>query len=65
MTKKQLKKLAQEIAKLEHTIQTSDDKQVIYEAQQKMTHLTDSADLALEEMIVVDEMVQNYLQSKK
>jgi len=63
MTKKQLKKLAQEVASLERTIQNSNDKQVIYEAQEKMTRLTESADLELEEMLALDTMVQKYLQS--
>ena len=63
MTKKQLKKLAQEVASLERIIQNSNDKQVIYEAQEKMTRLTESADLELEEMLALDTMVQKYLQS--
>jgi len=63
MTKKQLKKLAKEIAGLEHTIQSSNDPQVVYMAKEKMTHLTESAQLELEDMLALDELVQNYLQS--
>lgn len=63
MTKKQLKKLAKEIAALENTIQSSTDKQVVYEAENRMTQLTNSADLELEDMLALDDMVQKYLNS--
>ena len=63
MTKKQLKKLAKDIAGLERTIQSSTDSQVIYESKERMTHLTESAQLSLEDLLALDEMVQNYLQS--
>jgi len=63
VTKKQLKQLARKMADLEHTIQTSNDSQMVYEAKEKMTHLTESADLGLEDMIELDVLIQNYLQS--
>ena len=51
------------MADLERTIQTSDDSQKVYEAKEKMTHLTESSELELEDMIALDELIQNYLQS--
>ena len=63
MTKKQLKQLARKMADLEHTIQTSNDSQVVHEAKEKMMHLTESSDLTLEEMVALDTLIQNYLQS--
>ena len=63
MTKKQLKQLARKMADLERTIQTSDDSQKVYEAKEKMTHLTESSELELEDMIALDELIQKYLQS--
>ena len=65
MTKKQLKKLAKDLASLEYTIQTSNDSQTVYEAKEKMTHLTEAANLELEDMIALDELIQKNLQSKK
>ena len=65
MTKKQLKKLARDLADLEYTIQTSNDSQKVYEAKEKMTHLTEAANIELEDMIALDELIQNNLQSKK
>lgn len=51
------------MADLERTIQTSDDSQKVYEAKEKMTHLTESSELELEDMIALDELIQKYLQS--
>ena len=64
MNKKQLKKLAKQIADLEVTIQTSDDGYVVNEAKDKMVRLTETADLEFEDMMVLDEMVQNLLKEK-
>lgn len=63
MTKKQLKQLAKKLADLEYTIQNSDDSQKVYEAKEKMTHLTESANLELDDLIALDGLIQNYLQS--
>lgn len=64
MNKKQLKKLAKQIADLEATIQTSNDGYVVNEAKDKMVRLTETADLEFEDMMVLDEMVQNLLKEK-
>jgi hypothetical protein len=64
MNKKQLKKLAKQIADLEVTIQTSDDGYAVNEAKDKMVRLTETADLEFEDMMVLDEMVQNLLNEK-
>lgn len=61
MTKKQMKKLAKEIAELEKIIQFSQDKNEINEAKDKQVHLMDSADLELTEMLELDLLVQKYL----
>lgn len=61
MTKKQRKQLAQRIAKLEHIIQTSTDKDEVRTAKDNMVQLQASADMDLEDMCVVDEMVQEIL----
>jgi protein subunit release factor A len=61
MTKKQMKKLAKEVAELERIIQFSQDKNEINEAKDKQVHLMDSADLELAEMLELDLLVQKYL----
>lgn len=61
MTKKQMKKLAKEVAELERIIQFSQDKNEINEAKDKQVHLMDSADLELTEMLELDLLVQKYL----
>ena len=64
MTKKQLKQLAKKMADLEHTIQTSNDKNAIDSAKDKMIKAQESADMELEEMVLLDEMIQKYLREK-
>lgn len=64
MTKKQLKQLAKKLADLEYTIQTSDDKNAIDLAKDKMMQAQASADMELEEMVLLDEMVQKFLSEK-
>ena len=64
MNKKQLKQLAKKLADLEYTIQTSDDKDVIDLAKDKMIKMQESADLELEEMLILDEMIKKYLTEK-
>ncbi len=61
MTKKQLKKLAKEIAEYESIIQNSEDKNAVNEAKNKQVQLMDSADLELSDMITLDTMVLEYL----
>ena len=64
MTKKQLKQLAKKIAEYEHTIQTSDDKNAIDFAKDSIVKIQESADLDLDEMVLLDELVRNYLDEK-
>lgn len=64
MTKKQLKQLAKKIANYEFTIQTSNDPYKINEAKDRITQLTESSDLDLEEMVSLDDMIQNILSEK-
>jgi len=64
VTKKQLKQLAKKMAELEYTIQTSQDKNAIDLAKDKMIKAQESADMELEEMVLLDEMIQKYLSEK-
>ena len=61
MTKKQMKQLAAKIAQLETIIQTSSDDDVIRDAKNKMIQLNESAELDLDDMIKLDEMVSELL----
>ena len=55
--------MAQRIAKLEHIIQTNTDKDAVKTAKDEIVQLQASADMDLEDMCAVDEMVQEILQS--
>ena len=57
MTKKQLKKLAKELANLEIIIQHSEDADEVDVAKEKMIKLTQSADLEFNEILELDEMI--------
>lgn len=61
MTKKELKALAKKVAKLEYTIQTSSDKSIVNSAKDEMMKLTESADLELDDMLALDELVQKFM----
>lgn len=61
MTKKQMKQLAAKIAQLETIIQTSSDDDAIRDAKDKMIQLNESAELDLDDMIKLDEMVSELL----
>lgn len=52
------------MAELEYTIQTSQDKNAIDLAKDKMIKAQESADMELEEMVLLDEMIQKYLSEK-
>lgn len=62
MKKKELKNLAQKIAKAERIIQTSDDKQAIRKAEQEIMELSGRAE-TIEDMVIIDEMVQDILEN--
>ena len=57
MTKKQLKKLAKELANLEIIIQHNKNADEVDVAKEKMIKLTQSADLEFNEILELDEMI--------
>ena len=61
MKKKEQKALAQKIAKYELIIQTSDDKQRIRDAQDKIMDLSGRVE-TLDDIAAIDEMVQEILE---
>ena len=60
MKKKELKQLAQKIAKNEYIIQTSTDKNAVRRAQDEVFQLSGSVD-SLDDMVAIDEYVQDIL----
>ena len=60
MKKKELKMLAQKIAKYEKIIQTSDDNKEIRNAQEEIMKITKSVN-NLEDMVAIDEIVMTLL----
>lgn len=64
MTKKQLKRLAKEIAECERIIQINDDPYIVNEAKDRITHLTETANLDMDDMIQLDEIIQSLLSEK-
>ena len=63
MKKKELKNLAQKIAKAELIIQTSDDPKAVKRAEQEIMNLSGQVD-NLEDMVIIDELVQDLLDKK-
>lgn len=61
MNNKQLKKLAKQIADQENIIASSSDPQAIEAAKNKIIQLNDSADLTIDDMVKLDEMIQPLL----
>ena len=61
MKKKELKNLAAKIAKYERIIQTSDDKNAVYQAEQEIMKLSGSVN-NLEDMVAIDELVMELLE---
>ena len=62
MKQKELKNLAKKIAKLELTIQNTDDVNVIAECEQEIMYLTGRV-TSFEEIDILDEMIQEILQN--
>ncbi len=60
MKRKELKNLAQKIAKAEKIIQTSDDPKAIKKAEQEIMMLSGQVD-SLADMTAIDELVQEIL----
>ena len=61
MKQKEIKNLAQKIAKYERIIQTSDDKKMVRQAQEKIMELTNSV-TSLDDMVAIDEAVMELLE---
>ena len=64
MKKKEIKNLANKIAKYEKIIQTSDDKEAIKQAEEEIMKVSSSVK-SLEDMMAIDEMVLELLNSGK
>ena len=60
MKKKELKNLAQKIAKYEKIIQSSTDKAEVKKAEEEIMRLSGHVD-NLEDMMMIDEMIQDIL----
>ena len=60
MKKKEIKNLANKIAKYEKIIQTSDDKEAIKQAEEEIMKVSSSVK-SLEDMMAIDEMVLELL----
>lgn len=63
MKQKEIKNLAQKIAKYERVVQESDDKHLVRQAQEKIMELT-SGVTSLEDMVAIDELVMDLLEKK-
>ena len=60
MKKKELKRLAEKIAKCEYIIQTSSDKEAIRRAQDDIFMLSGQVD-SLEDITIIDELIQDIM----
>ena len=60
MKKKELKNLAQKIAKAERIVQTSGDSKAVKKAEQEIMELSGHVE-SIEDMVIIDEMVQDLL----
>ena len=63
MKRKELKRIAEKIAKAEYVIQTSSDPKAIAKAEQDIISLSGSVD-DIEDILSVDELVQELLNEK-
>ena len=61
MKQKEIKNLAQKIAKYERIIQTSDDKKLVRQAEEEIMKLSSSVS-SLEDMVAIDELVMEMLE---
>ena len=62
MKKKELKSLAQKIAKCEMIIQKNEDKDAVHRAQDEIVLLSGHVE-SLEDITIIDEMVQEILEN--
>lgn len=63
MTKKELKKMAKELARLENILKTTNDSDTRYHIEQEIMTLTNKVE-NLEDMVMLDEMVMALLEQK-
>ena len=61
MKQKEIKNLAQKIAKYERVIQTSDDKKLVRQAEEEIMKLSSSVS-SLEDIVAIDELVMEMLE---
>ena len=61
MKKKEIKALAQKIAKYEKIIQSSDDKKLVRQAEEEIMKLSSSVE-SLDDMVAIDEIVMELLE---
>ena len=61
MKQKEIKNLAQKIAKYERVIQTSDDKKLVRQAEEEIMKLSSSV-TSLDDMVAIDELVMEMLE---
>ena len=61
MKQKEIKNLAQKIAKYERVIQTSDDKKLVRQAEEEIMKLSSSV-TSLDDMVAIDELVMELLE---
>lgn len=64
MKRKELKNLAQKIAKCEIIIQTSNDKEKVAKAEQEIMRISNSV-ANLDDMVIIDELVMEILEKNK
>ena len=63
MKKKELKNLAEKIAKYEKIVQTSNDKNAVRKAEEEIMKLSSHVD-SFEDMVAIDELVMEFLLEK-
>ena len=61
MKQKEIKNLAQKIAKYERIIQTRDDKKLVRQAEEEIMKLSSSV-TSLDDMVAIDELVMELLE---
>ena len=61
MTRKQLKRMAKELAELEKQLKITDDPDFRLKVEKKIMQINDAADLTVDEMIELDSMIQDLL----
>ena len=61
MKKKEIKALAQKIAKYEKIIQSSDNKKLVHQAEEEIMKLSSSVE-SLDDMVAIDEIVMELLE---